>query len=104
MHTAGLLQRVHELVGKESLPRRCMRLVLAGIEDDVVAAGVGTGVDRFCRVRGVLTSVDSHTGGVAAEALLHERACGIGQRFYRAGMELSMDVRRGAGRVSVRLS
>src|SRR5262249_55995282 len=81
-----------------------MRLVLSGVEDDVVAARVRAGVDRRRRLGSLLASMDPHIREVAAEALLHERQRGRRQRFSRGGMELVIDGWRGHGRAPVRRS
>src|SRR5688572_7913942 len=69
---AALLDGMGQFVGDEVAAAVGIRLVFAGSEGDVVARGVGVGVDGAGGVAGLRVGMDSHLAEIMAEAGLHE--------------------------------
>ena len=71
----ALLHDVGQFMGEEAAAFRCVRRKAAGAENDVVAYGVGAGVERFCGGGGAGVGVDANFAEVEADARLHVAAC-----------------------------
>src|SRR5215472_1768403 len=93
---AGLLRDVGELVHEQAPAAHGSGGVAVAIEDDVLADGVGLGVNGACRGGGGFSGVDADVAQVAAEALFHGVADGGVKGFAGSGEGL-VDLRGRAG-------
>ena len=92
----ALLDDVCEFVGKEVAAGGGVGGVVVVGEDEVVADGVGTGVDGACRAGGLGAGVDADVGEVMAEAGF-EVGASFGVERGAGGVEDGMDDGRGGG-------